>query len=177
MSMVSCRGLTAAYNGKTVLNEVDLAVESGEWVVVVGPNGSGKTSLVKALSGSLAATGEITIGDRMLRDMRRREIAAQVAVVPQTPVIPEGMTVADYVMLGRTPYISYWGTEGLSDLTRVTEVLTSLDLLAFADRPLTSLSGGRDSGRFWDGRSRRMRPCYYLTNRRRLSILATNSRF
>lgn len=140
--MISCHGLTAAYNGTAVLEELSLAVEEGEWVVVVGPNGSGKTSLVRSLSGSLEAKGEVTIGDRSLRDMRRREVAAQVAVVPQTPVIPEGMTVTDYVMLGRTPYISYWGTEGAGDTMRVAEVLASLDLLAFADRPMTTLSGG-----------------------------------
>ncbi len=142
MTMVSCRGLSAAYNGTVVLDGVDLSVEDGEWVVVVGPNGSGKTSLIRALSGSLPAAGDVTIGDRLLRDMRRREIAAQVAVVPQTPVIPEGMTVSDYVMLGRTPYIPYWGTEGPADVARVAEVLGSLDLLPFANRPITSLSGG-----------------------------------
>ena len=66
MSMVSCHGLTAAYNGTPVLREVDLAVDNGEWVVVVGPNGSGKTSLIRALSGSLSADGEVTIGARQL---------------------------------------------------------------------------------------------------------------
>ncbi len=142
MTMVSCRGLSAAYNGTVVLDGVDLSVEDGEWVVVVGPNGSGKTSLIRALSGSLPAEGEVTIGDRLLGDMRRRDVAAQVAVVPQTPVIPEGMTVSDYVMLGRTPYIPYWGTEGPADVARVAEVLGSLDLLPFANRPITSLSGG-----------------------------------
>ena len=142
MSMVSCRGLTASYNGTEVLHEVDLSVDDGEWVVVVGPNGSGKTSLVRALSGSLPVGGQVTIGDQLLRDMRRREVAAQVAVVPQAPVVPEGMTVSDYVLLGRTPYIPYWGTEGPVDLVRVAEVLASLDLVPFSNRPLTSLSGG-----------------------------------
>ncbi len=142
MSMISCDGLTAAYNGTAVLKNLSLAVDNGEWLVVVGPNGSGKTSLVRALSGSLAAEGEVTIGDRSLGSMRRREVAAHMAVVPQTPVIPEGMTVTDYVMLGRTPYISYWGTESAADTKRVAEVLVSLDLLPFADRPMTSLSGG-----------------------------------
>ncbi len=142
MTMVSCTGLTAAYNGTEVLKSVDLAVDRGEWVVVVGPNGSGKTSLVRGLSGALPIEGRVTIDARSLEEMKRRQIAAQVAVVPQTPVIPDGMTVTDYVMLGRTPYISYWGSESPADLMRVSEVLASLDLLPFAQRPLTSLSGG-----------------------------------
>jgi iron complex transport system ATP-binding protein len=65
-----------------------------------------------------------------------------VAVVPQTPVVPDGVTVFDYVMLGRTPYIPYWGIEGPSDRERVTTVLARLDLEEFAGRPVSSLSGG-----------------------------------
>jgi iron complex transport system ATP-binding protein len=139
---VVCRGVTARYNGTPVLTGVDLAVEPGEWVVVVGPNGAGKTTLLRALAGVIPAGGEIALGDRDLADLRRREVAARVAVVPQTPVVPEGVTVFDYVMLGRTPYIPYWGMEGPVDRLRVSDVLERLDLALFAARPVSALSGG-----------------------------------
>ncbi len=142
MTGVTCRGVTARYNGTPVLSGVDLVVEPGEWVVVVGPNGAGKTTLLRALAGVIPAGGEITLGDTALADLRRREIAARVAVVPQTPVVPEGVTVFDYVMLGRTPYIPYWGMEGAADRARVSAVLERLDLGSFAARPVSSLSGG-----------------------------------
>ncbi|MGI9608948.1 MAG: ABC transporter ATP-binding protein [Acidimicrobiia bacterium] len=142
MTGVACRGVTARYNGTPVLAGVDLMVEPGEWVVVVGPNGAGKTTLLRALAGVIPAGGDIVLGDRDLTDLRRREIAARVAVVPQTPVVPEGVAVFDYVMLGRTPYIPYWAMEGPADRARVTEVLARLDLEEFAARPVSSLSGG-----------------------------------
>jgi iron complex transport system ATP-binding protein len=134
--------VTARYNGTPVLAGVDLAVEPGEWLVVVGPNGAGKTTLLRALAGVIDSGGTIMLGDRSLTDMRRREVAAQIAVVPQTPVVPDGVAVSDYVMLGRTPYISYWGLEGPADRQRVTEVLDRLDLASFAARPVSALSGG-----------------------------------
>jgi len=142
MTGVACRGITARYNGTPVLAGVDLTVEPGEWVVVVGPNGAGKTTLLRALAGVIPAGGDIALGDRNLTDLRRREIAARVAVVPQTPVVPEGVTVYDYVMLGRTPYIPYWGMEGPADRKRVGQVLDRLDLASFADRRVSALSGG-----------------------------------
>ena len=139
---VTGRGITARYNGTPVLAGIDLEVPVGEWLVVVGPNGAGKTTLIRALAGVIPAGGDIMLGDRRLSDMRRRDIAARVAVVPQTPVVPDGVTVFDYVMLGRTPYIPYWGMEGPSDRERVTSVLNRLDLADFARRPVSSLSGG-----------------------------------
>lgn len=142
MTGVVCRGVTARYNGTPVLNGVDLTVEPGEWVVVVGPNGAGKTTLLRALAGVIPSGGDIALGDRNLTDLRRREIAARVAVVPQTPVVPEGMSVFDYVMLGRTPYIPYWGMEGPADRNRVGQVLDRLDLASFAGRRVSALSGG-----------------------------------
>ena len=142
MMGVSCRAVTARYNGTQVLDGVDLDVGPGEWLVVVGPNGAGKTTLLRALAGVVPAGGDIVLNGRRLAEMRRREVAARVAVVPQTPVIPEGVTVFDYVMLGRTPYIAYWAMEGPVDRARVTTVLERLDLAAFADRPVSSMSGG-----------------------------------
>ena len=142
MTGVVCRGVTARYNGTTVLGGVDLVVEPGEWVVVVGPNGAGKTTLLRALAGVIPAGGDIALGDRDLAALRRREVAARVAFVPQTPVVPEGVAVFDYLMLGRTPYIPYWGMEGPVDRLRVNEVLERLDLASFAARPVSALSGG-----------------------------------
>lgn len=142
MSGLACSGLTAAYNGANVLDGVDLTVAPGEWVVVVGPNGAGKTTMLRALSGVLPSGGEIVLGGVPLPDLRRREVAARVAVVPQTPVVPEGVSVFEYVLLGRTPYIPYWRMEGPADRERVADVLRRLDLAPFASRPVSSLSGG-----------------------------------
>lgn len=142
MSAVSCRGLTARYNGTQVLAGVDLAVEPGEWLAVIGPNGAGKTTLLRSLAGVVDFGGDVMIGSDDLRALPRREVAARVAVVPQVPVIPDGVTVADYVLLGRTPYIPYWSSDSASDRRRVADVLLRLDLAGLAGRAVSSLSGG-----------------------------------
>ena len=143
MITVSCRGVSARYNGVRVLSEVDLEVAAGEWVAVIGPNGAGKTTLLRAITGLVAADGgDVEIDARPVASLRRRQVAALAAVVPQAPVVPEGMTVFDYVLLGRTPYIPYWRTESEDDVDRVREVLADLDLEAFATRPMGSMSGG-----------------------------------
>ena len=139
---IRCEGVVAAYNGTPVLRGVDVSVAAGEWVAVIGPNGAGKTTLLAALTGLVASSGEIEIQGERLGALRRRKIAATVAVVPQDPVIPAGMKVFDYVMLGRTPYISYWGSETAADVERVRRVIGDLDLDAFGGRPLGALSGG-----------------------------------
>ncbi len=139
---VRCRGVAAAYNGVTVLDGVDLDVAPGEWVAVIGPNGAGKTTLLRAVTGLVAASGTVELQGRPVSSLRRRELAAAAALVPQTPVIPEGMTVFDYVLLGRTPYIPYWRSETVGDVDRVRHVLEDLDLAGFAGRAMGSMSGG-----------------------------------
>ena len=142
MTTVTASRITARYNGTPVLQGVDLEVRPGEWVVIIGPNGAGKTTLVRALSGALRFGGEVRLGSRPLSSLKRRDVAAEVAVVPQIPVVPDGVTVFDYVLLGRTPYIPYWRMEGPEDRHRVAAELSRLDLADFAGRPVSSLSGG-----------------------------------
>jgi iron complex transport system ATP-binding protein len=125
-----------------VLEGVDVEVAPGEWLGVIGPNGSGKSTLLRVLSGHLPAAGVVAVAGHELLAMRRRRLARTVAVVPQIPVLPEGMPVMDYVLLGRTPHIPYWGTESAEDLSVVRGVLDRLDLAGFEDRPLDELSGG-----------------------------------
>ncbi len=117
-------------------------VRSGEWLGLIGPNGAGKSSLLRAVAGLVASSGTLTIDDHDLGGLRHRERAQLVAYVPQEPLIPDDMTAAEYVLLGRTPYIGYFGSEGRRDREIVSDVLARLDLADFADRPLGALSGG-----------------------------------
>ncbi|MDQ2650323.1 MAG: ABC transporter ATP-binding protein, partial [Actinomycetota bacterium] len=119
-----------------------LEVDAGQWLSIVGPNGAGKSTLLRFLTGAAKGTGTLTIGGRPAADMTRRDRARLLALVPQTPVIPVGITVIDYVLLGRTPHIRPLGFEGQHDLDAVYEALGRLDLESFAARDLASLSGG-----------------------------------
>lgn len=127
---------------RTVIRDVSLTVPAGSWVMLVGPNGAGKSTLLRAIAGTVEHEGRIEIDGVAPAGLRSRERARLVAVVPQEPARPDGMTVLDYVLLGRTPYIPYLGTESAEDLGVVGELLDTLELREIADRAVTSLSGG-----------------------------------
>lgn len=140
--MIHCRGATVTLGDRVVLDGVDLDVERGSWLSVVGPNGAGKSTLLRFLAGLVAGSGELHLAGRPASALRRRERARLLALVPQAPVIPEGMHVLDYVLLGRTPHISSLGVEGPRDLAAVHEALEHLELIEFATREVGTLSGG-----------------------------------
>lgn len=127
---------------RTVLRAVDLTVGGGEWVTVVGPNGAGKSTLVRAVAGLVGYGGSVRLDGSEVRTLPGRTRARTVAVVPQLPVIPVGVTVRDYVLLGRTPHLAPLQREGRADHAVVDRTLDLLDLTGFADRMLTTMSGG-----------------------------------
>jgi iron complex transport system ATP-binding protein len=137
---VRVRDLRVELGGRMVVDGVDLEVEPGEWLSVIGPNGAGKTTLLRAILGLVAASGTIEIDG--LDDPRPVDRARAMALVPQTPVIPPGMLVVDYVLLGRTPHRGVFSGDSPRDLEVVAATLDRLDLAGFGRRELTSLSGG-----------------------------------
>jgi len=140
--VIAVRGLTVRLDGTLIVDGVDLEVADGEWVTVIGPNGAGKSTLLRAVGGLVPYAGEVLLGADQLAALKRRERARRIATVAQNPVIPPGMRVVDYVLLGRTPYIAPLGRESESDLSAVDDVLDLLDLTRFAGRKLDTLSGG-----------------------------------
>jgi iron complex transport system ATP-binding protein len=142
MNAVTVDGVRVTLGGTEVLTGVELVVASGEWVTVIGPNGAGKSTLLRAVGGRLAHRGQITLFGTPVAALSRRARARTVAAVAQTPVVPPGMAVLDYVLLGRTPHIYPLGRESAADLAVVTSALRRLELEPFAGRMLSTLSGG-----------------------------------
>jgi iron complex transport system ATP-binding protein len=136
------RSVGLHFGGITALDGVDLAVKPAEIVGVLGPNGAGKTTLLRAMAGLVPFSGYARVEGSSVSDVGGRSLAKLVAYVPQRPQIPVSMSVTDYVLLGRTPYIPYLGMEGRKDMEVVAGILDRLDLVALARRPLGSLSGG-----------------------------------
>ncbi|GLW32161.1 ABC transporter ATP-binding protein [Actinoplanes regularis] len=139
---VAVADLTVRLDGALIVDSVDLDVAEGEWVTVIGPNGAGKSTALRAVAGLLPFQGSVHLHGHPLDRLHRRERAKAIAVVVQNPVVPVGMTVFDYILLGRTPYIPPLGRESATDLAAVDEELTALDLVPFAGRRLDTLSGG-----------------------------------
>ncbi len=142
MSSLTVRHLTAGYGKDVVLSSVSTSVESGSWLGIIGPNGSGKSTLLKAVVGIARHTGDVQVDEQPLRNLGRRARARRLGYAPQIPQLPVGLTVTDYVLLGRTPHLGLLGHEGPGDLAVVHDVVNRLDLDHLASRPLATLSGG-----------------------------------
>ena len=117
-------------------------VRPGEWLCLIGPNGAGKSSLLRSAAGLVKHEGGILVDGSPLHLRTSRRRAALVAHVPQSPSMPEDMTAAEYVLLGRNPYVGYFGNESKHDRMMVARVIERLDLVEFAERRLGTLSGG-----------------------------------
>lgn len=139
---LALRGVTVRHGRRVVVDDVSLTVDGGTWTALVGPNGAGKSTLLRAVVGLVRHDGDIAIGSSSVRTLARRDLARTVAFVPQQPVIPHDMTVGEYVLLGRTPFVSVLGIESEHDHRVVADVLSRLDLVGLAGRRLGHLSGG-----------------------------------
>ena len=142
MSDISFDGITVDFGGGPVLSGVSFDVSSGDWLAVVGPNGAGKSTLLRTLVSDVSYDGTVTIGRTSPSSLHERERARLVAYVPQRPLYPRGMSVFDYVLLGRTPYMGALASESTEDIALVWEALESLSLERFAGRDVATLSGG-----------------------------------
>jgi iron complex transport system ATP-binding protein len=142
MSALELDGVSVALGGRTVVERLSLTVGKGQWAALVGANGAGKTSTLRAIAGLVRHEGRVLLSGVDATGLRRRERARLVAVVPQIPTTPHDMTVREYVLLGRTPYAGYFGGESRDDRDATERALARLDLEAFARRPLGWLSGG-----------------------------------
>ena len=145
MSAVRLRGcgLTHAFGAHAVVSDVEIEVGGGELLVVVGPNGSGKTTVVRILSGVLdPQRGNVELDGRDLVGLGRTEIARALAVVPQELLVPFPFTVYEMVAMGRAPWLGPFGREGEGDRRRVEGALASLGLEELATRAYPTLSGG-----------------------------------
>lgn len=142
MTTLSVRNLHVELDRKVIVNDVQLEVSVGQWVCIIGPNGAGKSSLLKSLAGIISSSGEILIDGSDVRELSERDRACWIAYVAQEPIMPAGMRVFDYVLLGRTAHLKMLATESPKDLEIAHYVISELDLGDFIDRDVATLSGG-----------------------------------
>jgi iron complex transport system ATP-binding protein len=126
-----------------VVDGVTVRLAGGALTGILGPNGSGKTSLLRLLSGTRRpVSGRVLLGDRPLDALSRREVAQQIAVVPQETELAFEYTAIEIVLMGRHPHLGLFTVEGPADLHIAHQAMASTGTSALADRPFHQLSGG-----------------------------------
>ncbi|MGB5882949.1 MAG: ABC transporter ATP-binding protein [Desulfobulbales bacterium] len=135
--------ISLSFRDKLILSNVSLEVSAGEFFVIIGPNGAGKTSLLKVLAGlQKAQKGTVTIKDKNILNYSRRNLSQIMAIVPQHIEVGFPFTVADTVIMGRSPHLGILGMEGENDFRIAEEAMKFTDVSHLTDRKLFQLSGG-----------------------------------
>lgn len=142
MTHLHINNLNVTLNDRHIVHDISLSISTGEWLCIIGPNGAGKSTLLRALAGVIPSTGDFEIDGSNVRDLNVRDRACWIAYVAQDPVMPPGMKVFDYVMLGRTAHLRLLASETDLDIEMTNLVLDELNLSTFAQRDVATLSGG-----------------------------------
>ncbi|MFF4822618.1 ABC transporter ATP-binding protein [Streptomyces sp. NPDC001312] len=143
-SRLAARGLTLAYEDRTVVEELDLDVPDGRVTVIVGPNACGKSTLLRALGRLLKPRrGAVLLDGTELARLPTKRIAQTVGLLPQTPVPPEGITVGDLIARGRQPHQKWWQQWSETDEASVSQAMERTGTADLAERPVDELSGGQ----------------------------------
>jgi iron complex transport system ATP-binding protein len=140
---LACRNLSILVPGRTLVAELQINIEAGEVLALLGPNGVGKSLTLHTLAGLIRpATGDVMLEGRVLPDWSRADLARHIALLPQYVEDVFPASVLDTVMIGRHPHIPRFQWESASDRRIAAQALQELDLAAMAERDIATLSGG-----------------------------------
>lgn len=144
MTGLTATQLSVSYGADPVLSQLDFTVPQGRFTAVIGPNGCGKSTLVKSLSRVLAVKADmVQLDGKPLHKLKPKLLAQRIALLPQHPVVPDGVTVRGLVARGRYPYhrpLKQWSAD---DPAAIAQALEDTGMTAFADFSIDELSGGQ----------------------------------
>ncbi|RXZ81335.1 ABC transporter ATP-binding protein [Paenibacillaceae bacterium] len=136
--------LDIAYDSRMIVKDLNIAIPQGKITALVGSNGSGKSTILKTLSRIMSpSSGSVLLDGRSIHKQSTKEVAKQLAILPQNPTAPDGLTVSELVSYGRFPYQKGFGSMSKEDREIVSWALEATGMSVFADRPVDHLSGGQ----------------------------------
>lgn len=143
MIELSMQNVTLGYGGKPVVENITLKAKPGEMVGLVGPNGCGKSTIIRALSHVISLySGKILLNGRDILRIPRRELACLIGVVPQVPLLPSNFTAFEVVLMGRNPHLGLFQYEGARDMAVAWRAMEKTSIQHLAQRRIGELSGG-----------------------------------
>jgi ABC-type cobalamin/Fe3+-siderophores transport system ATPase subunit len=137
-------GVTLSYDRRTVVRGMDVSIPDGSFTVVVGPNACGKSTLLRGLARMLTpAEGTVWLDDRPISEYGAKEVARRLALLPQSPTAPDGITVLDLVARGRYPHQRLLRQWSRTDEEAVSRAMAATGVTELAERDVGELSGGQ----------------------------------
>lgn len=144
MAGLEAKGLTLSYGDQYIFEKLNLSVPVGKTTVLIGSNGCGKSTLLRSMARLLKPQGGIVeLGGEDIAKLSTKEVAKKLAILPQGPTAPEGLTVLQLVKQGRYPYQSWLQQWSKEDEQSVKAALQATGMTEYAERPVDSLSGGQ----------------------------------
>lgn len=141
---VVASSVTVGYGQRTIIRDLSATFPAGKITTIVGPNGCGKSTLLRAMSGLLdLGTGHVSVDGQNISEMKRKDVARILGVLPQSPVAPEGLLVSDLVARGRHPHQAWFRQWSSTDEDAIFEALKQTGSADLASRTLDELSGGQ----------------------------------
>ena len=143
MTSLACQSLDVSIAGKNICSKLNLELEPGQFWGLLGPNGIGKTTLLKCMAGlSPPDRGNVFLENQEIENLPRRVVARMLGMLQQHTVYVFDASVLETAMTGRHPHLAYWEREGHEDKQKALDAIRAVDLAGFENRSVTGLSGG-----------------------------------
>lgn len=156
-NILTAQNIKVTINGKEIVHGLDFGIPEGRITAIIGPNGCGKSTTLKAICRLIPCTGSVEYAQQDIKNFSRRDFAKIIAILTQSPQAPADLTVRDLVEMGRFPHRSLFGGGGKDDKEHVDWALKEANLTQFQERLLVTLSGG-ERQRAWIAMALAQRP-------------------
>lgn len=144
MSILELKNINCGYNSKIILKNISLIINEGEFVSILGPNGCGKTTLLRAIDKIIPVSGgRILIKDKDINEINRKNVSKEIAYVPQLSEPVAGFNVEEIIQMARAPYYNIFSNESVEDFKAVEDAMSSTGLLEYKNIDVSALSGGQ----------------------------------